>query len=186
MTCLKETIKAASHRFQQERSKFPGASSYFKGNAQMRTGPQSQQSPQQGQAQNPQCQRNPHCKANTFSIVAQAVLHRELLHVHASLAHIHTILHQPLALRSTPLLDRVTRPHLRAQLEGLLALRINHTAIHYTHELLTALGLLHIVHHSPEQLEAELQGRTDFGDRFDYYRSRHSHLCRPASALLSS
>ena len=67
MTCLKETIKPAFHRFQQERSKFPGASSYFKGNAQMRTGPQSQQSPQQGQAQNPQCQRNPHCKANTFN-----------------------------------------------------------------------------------------------------------------------
>ena len=83
-----------------------------------------------------------------ISLVAQAVLHRELLHVHASLAHIHTILHQPLALRSTPLLDRVTHPHLRAQLEGLdstllLALRVNHTAIHYTHELLTALGLLH-------------------------------------------
>ena len=68
MTCLKETIKPAFHRFQQERSKFPGASSYFKGNAQMRTGPQSQQSPQQGQAQNPQCQRNPHCKENTLEI----------------------------------------------------------------------------------------------------------------------
>ena len=52
-------------------------------------------------------------------LVAQAVLHRELLCVHASLAHIDTILHQPLALRSTPLLDRVTHPHLRAQLEGL-------------------------------------------------------------------
>ena len=65
-----------------------------------------------------------------ISVVAQAVLHRELLHVHACLAHIHTILHQPLALRSTPLLDRVTHPHLRAQLEGLdntllLALRVN-------------------------------------------------------------
>ena len=100
-----------------------------------------------------------------ISVVAQAVLHRELLHVHACLAHIHTILHQPLALRSTPLLDRVTHPHLRAQLEGLdntllLALRVNHTAIHYTHEL---LGLLHFVHRSPEQLEAELQGCTDFG-----------------------
>ena len=102
-------------------------------------------------------------------LVAQAVQHRELLHVHASLAHIHTILPQPLALRSPPLLDRVTHPHLRAQLQGLdntllLALRVNHTAIHYTHELLTALGLLHILHHSPEQLEAELQGRTDFAD----------------------
>ena len=88
---------------------------------------------------------------------AQAVLHRELLHVHASLAHINTILQQPLALRSPPLLDRVTHPHLRAQLQGLdhtllLALRVNHTALHYTHELLTAMGLLHILHHSPEQL----------------------------------
>ena len=103
-------------------------------------------------------------------LVAQAALHRELLRVHASLGQIHAILRQPLSLRSTPLLDRVTHPHLRAQLEGLdntllLALRVNHTALHYTHELLTALGLLHIVHHSPEQLEAELQGRTDFGDR---------------------
>ena len=105
-----------------------------------------------------------------ISLVAQAVLDRELLHVHASLDHIHTILHQPLALRSTPLLDRVTHPHLRAQLKGLdntllLALRVNHTAIHYNYELLTALGLLHIEHHSPDQLEAELQGRTAFGDR---------------------
>ena len=103
-------------------------------------------------------------------MVAQAVLHRELLHVHASLAHIHTLLQQPLALRSPPLLDRVTHPHLRSQLQGLdhtltLALRVNHTAIHYTHELLTALGLLHILHHSPEQLEDELQGRTAFADR---------------------
>ena len=50
-------------------------------------------------------------------MVAQAVLHRELLHAHASLAHIHTLLQQPLALRSPPLLDRVTHPHLRAQLK---------------------------------------------------------------------
>ena len=88
-------------------------------------------------------------------LVAQAVLHRELLHVHASLAHIHTLLQQPLALRSPPLLDRVAHPHLR----------VNHTTIHYTHELLTAMGLLHILHHSPEQLEAELQSRTAFADR---------------------
>ena len=72
-------------------------------------------------------------------MVAQAVLHRELLHVHASLAHINTILRQPLALRSPPLLDRVAHPHLRAQLQGLdhtllTALRVNHTAIHYTHK----------------------------------------------------
>ena len=103
-------------------------------------------------------------------MVAQGVLHRELLHVHASLAHIHTLLQQPLALRFPSLLDRVTHPHLRAQLQCLdhtllLALRVNHTAIHYTHELLTALGLLHILRHSPEQLEAELQGRTAFADR---------------------
>ena len=85
-------------------------------------------------------------------------------------AQIHSMLHRPLGLRTIPLMDRVTHPHLRAQLEGLdntllLALRVNHTALHYTHELLTALGILHIIHHSPEQLEAELQGRTDFGDR---------------------
>ena len=65
--------------------------------------------------------------------VAQAVLHRELLLVHAFLAQIHAILHRPLGLRTTPLMDRVTHPHLRAQLEGLdntllLALRVNHTA----------------------------------------------------------
>ena len=64
-------------------------------------------------------------------MVAQAVLRRELLHVHASLAHIHTLLQHHLALRSPPLLDRVTHPHLRAQLQGLdhtllLALRVNH------------------------------------------------------------
>ena len=104
-------------------------------------------------------------------MVAQAVLHRELLRVHASLAHIahiNTLLRQPLALRSPPLLDRV--PHLRAQLQGLdhtllIALRVDHTAIHYTHELLTAMGLRRVLRHSPEQLEAELQGRTTFADR---------------------
>ena len=51
-----------------------------------------------------------------ISLVAQAVLHRELFHVHASLA---LVQRQPLAIRSTPLLDRVTCPHLRAQLQGL-------------------------------------------------------------------
>ena len=69
-------------------------------------------------------------------------------------------------------MSRVTNPQLRAHLEGLdntllLALRLNHTAVHYTHELLTALGLIHIIRQSPQQLEAELEGRTDFTDFID-------------------
>ena len=98
---------------------------------------------------------------------AQAMLHRELLLVHVLLAQIHSLLHIPLSIRTLPFMYRVTH---RAQLEGLdntllLALRLNHTAVHYTHELLTGLGLLHIIQQSPEQLEDELEGRTDFGDR---------------------
>ena len=101
---------------------------------------------------------------------AQAMLHRELLLVHVLLAQVHALLHIPLSIRTIPFMSRVTHPQLRAHLEGLdntllLALRLNHTAVHYTHELLTALGLLHIIQQSPEQLEDELEGRTDFGDR---------------------
>ena len=101
---------------------------------------------------------------------AQAMLHRELLLVHVLLAQVHALLHIPLSIRTIPFMSRVTHPQLRAHLEGLdntllLALRLNHTAVHYTHELLTAMGLLHIIQQSPEQLEDELEGRTDFGDR---------------------
>ena len=101
---------------------------------------------------------------------AQAMLHRELLLVHVPLAQVHALLHIPLSIRTIPFMSRVTHPQLRAHLEGLdntllLALRLNHAAVHYTHELLTALGLLHIIQQSPEQLEDELEGRTDFGDR---------------------
>ena len=101
---------------------------------------------------------------------AQAMLHRELLLVHVLLAQVHALLHIPLSIRAIPFMSRVTHPQLRAHLEGLdntllLALRLNHTAVHYTHELLTALGLLHIIQQSPEQLEDELEGHTDFGDR---------------------
>ena len=97
---------------------------------------------------------------------AQAMLHRELLLVHVLLAQIHSLLHIPLSIRTLPFMYRVTHPQLRAQLEGLdnmllLALRLNHTAVHYTHELLTALGLLHIIQQSPEQLEDELEGCTE-------------------------
>ena len=101
---------------------------------------------------------------------AQAMLHRELLLVHVLLAQVHALLHIPLSIRTIPFMSRVTHPQLRAHLEGLdntllLALRLNHTAVHYTHELLTAMGFLHIIQQSPEQLEDELEGRTDFGDR---------------------
>ena len=76
--------------------------------------------------------------------IAQAVLHSELLLVHVSLAQIHSMLHRPLGIRTTPLMDRVTHPHLRAQLEGLdntllLALRVNHTALHCTTPMSSSL-----------------------------------------------
>ena len=101
---------------------------------------------------------------------AQGMLYRELLLVHVLLAQVHALLQIPLSIRTIPFMSRVTNPQLRAHLEGLdntllLALRLNHTAVHYTHELLTALGLLHIIRQSPEQLEDELEGRTDFSDR---------------------
>ena len=61
-----------------------------------------------------------------------------------------------------PFLERVTCPHLQAQLRGLdaailQAMQVTHTALHYTHELMTTFGLIHTLHQSPEQLDGELR-----------------------------
>ena len=104
-------------------------------------------------------------------MVAQAVLHREILHVHGSLELILRILPSRLAIASTPFLDRVTSPHRQMQLRGLdsailQAMQVIHTALHYTHELMTTFGLIHTLNQSPEQLDSELRGsgRTFFLD----------------------
>ena len=96
-----------------------------------------------------------------------SVLHREILHVHASLELILGILRTRFALLSTPF----PSPHLQVQLRGLdsailQATQVTHTALHYTHELMTTFGLIHTLtlNHSPEQLAAELRGRTSFLD----------------------
>ena len=77
-------------------------------------------------------------------VVAQAALHREILHVHASLDLILTILRTRLAILSPPFLERVTCPRHQVQLRGLdaailQAMQVTHTALHYTHELMTTL-----------------------------------------------
>ena len=104
-----------------------------------------------------------------ISMVAQAVLHREILHVHASLDLILTILRTRLAILSPPFLERVTCPHLQVQLRGLdatirQAMQVTHTALHYTHELRTTFGLIHTLDFDTNQLEAELRGFTSFRD----------------------
>ena len=67
---------------------------------------------------------------------------REIFHVHAPLDLILAILHTRLAILSPPFLERVTSPHLQVQLRGLdsairQATQVTHTALHYTHELMT-------------------------------------------------
>ena len=49
-------------------------------------------------------------------MVAQAVLHREILHVHAFLDLTLTLLRTCLAILSPPFMERITSPHLQVQL----------------------------------------------------------------------
>ena len=103
-------------------------------------------------------------------MVAQAVLRREILHVHAFLDHTLTLLRTRLAIiLSLPFMERVTSPHLQVQLCGLdsairQATQATHTALHYTHELMTTFGLIHTLNFDSNQLEAELRGATSFRD----------------------
>ena len=41
-------------------------------------------------------------------------------------------------------------------------MQVAHTALHYTHELLTTFGLIHTLDFDTDQLEAELRGFTSF------------------------
>ena len=66
-------------------------------------------------------------------------------------------------------MERVTSPHLQIQLRGLdsairQATQATHTALHYTHELITTFGLIHTLNSDTNQLEAELCGATSFRD----------------------
>ena len=102
-------------------------------------------------------------------MTAQAVLHREILHVHAFLDHAPTLLRTRLAIFSLPFMERITSPHLQVQLRGLdsairQATQATHTALHYTHELMTTFGLIHTLYFDAAQLEAELRGTTSFRD----------------------
>ena len=70
---------------------------------------------------------------------------------------------------SPPFLERVTRPHLQVQLRALhaalrQATQVTHTALHYTHQLMTTFGLIHTLDFDTDQLEAELRGFTSFRD----------------------
>ena len=48
-------------------------------------------------------------------MMAQAILHREILHVHALLDLTLTLLRTRLAILSPPFVERVTSPHLQVQ-----------------------------------------------------------------------
>ena len=104
-------------------------------------------------------------------IAAQAVLHRELCHIHSSLQLILTILRGPWDTLAPPLADTITCPLLLAHLRGLDASidqtkRATCTTLAYTEQLLTALGLLHITRFDRDhtRLIAELRGQTAFLD----------------------
>ena len=96
-------------------------------------------------------------------MAAQAVLHREILHVHATLNLVLHVLRAPLAIAHPSFLHVVTCPHLQLQLRGLETSIIQtrqatYTALHYTQELLTTFGLMHITRFDPDELAAELRG----------------------------
>ena len=70
-------------------------------------------------------------------MMAQAILHREILHVHALLDLTLTLLRTRLAVLSSPFMERVTSPHLQVQFRGLdsairQATQAIHTGLHYT------------------------------------------------------
>ena len=125
-------------------------------------------------------------------MVAQAVLHREILHVHAFLDHTLTLLRTRLAIiLSLPFMERVTSPHLQVQLCGLdsairQATQATHTALHYTHELMTTFGLIHTLNFDANQLEAELRGTTSFRDHRIPPPPPRMDTCPPSSLTATS
>ena len=124
-------------------------------------------------------------------MVAQAVLHREILHVHAFLDHILTLLRTRLAILSPPFMERITSPHLHVQLRGLdsairQATQATHTALHYTHELMTTFGLIHTLNFDANQLEAELRGTTSFRDHRIPPPPPRMDTCPPSSLTATS
>ena len=102
-------------------------------------------------------------------MVAQAMLHREILHVHASLNLILHVLRSPFPILDPSFLTCVTCPHLQVQLRGLEASilqtrQVTYTALHYTLELLTTSSLMRATRFDSAQLAAELRGHTSFPD----------------------
>ena len=100
---------------------------------------------------------------------AQAILHREILRVHALLDLTTFLLRTRLAILSPSFLDCVTSPHLQVQIRGLdsairQATQAIHTGLHYTQKLLTTFGLIHALNFDTAQLAAELRGTTTFRD----------------------
>ena len=103
---------------------------------------------------------------------AQAILHREILHVHGLLTLTTLLLRTRLAILSPTFLDCITSPHLQVQIRGLdssirQATQAIHTGLHYIQELLTTFGtfgLIHALTYDTAQLDAELRGRTTFRD----------------------
>ena len=100
---------------------------------------------------------------------AQAILHREILHVHALLTLTTSLLRTRLAILSPTFLDYITSPHLQVQIRGLdsairQATQAIHTSLHYIQELLTTFGLIHALTFDTAQSDAELRGRTTFRD----------------------
>ena len=103
-------------------------------------------------------------------IAAQAVLHRELCHIHSSLQLILTILRGPWDTLALP--SRTPSPVLFFLLTfgdwTPASIRPNEppAPLSYTEQLLTALGLLHITRYDRDHtpLIAELRGQTAFLD----------------------
>ena len=88
---------------------------------------------------------------------AQAILHREILHVHGLLTLTISLLRTRFAIRSPSFLDYITSPHLQVQIRGLdsairQATQAVHTGLHYIQELLTTFRMIHALAYDTAQL----------------------------------
>ena len=88
---------------------------------------------------------------------AQAILHREILHVHGLLTLTISLFRTRFAIRSPSFLDYITSPHLQVQIRGLdsairQATQAVHTGLHYIQELLTTFRMIHALAYDTAQL----------------------------------
>ena len=100
---------------------------------------------------------------------AQAILHREILHLHGLLILATSLLRTRFAILQPSFMDYITSPHIQLQIRGLdsairQATQAIHNGVHYINELLTTFGMIHALNCDTTQVDAELRGCSTFPD----------------------